>query len=96
MILTVLSCLFLFLTSVGVVAFANQLTTGAFTTAWAELTWDAKQTLQGQFDCCGLNSDNRNDTNVTSPLGHPPCAESQILTSPGVRSGSGGEERVGV
>ena len=90
MILIVLSCAFLFGASVGVVAFANQPTKGAFTAAWAELQWDTKQKLQEQFDCCGLNGDSKNNTNETSPLGHPPCSESAILTSPGVRGGARG------
>ena len=98
MILIVLSCLFLFGASVGLVAFANQLTAGAFTTIWDGLQWDTRQVLQEQFDCCGLNTENRNNTNRTSPLGHPICSQSKILTSPGVRSrltlrvgGGGGE-----
>ena len=63
---------------------------GGFTTTWAGLQWETKQKLQEQFDCCGLNENSRNNTNETSPFGHPPCSHSAILTSPGVRGGARG------
>ena len=90
MILIGVSGLFLFATSVGVVAFANQLTASTFNLAWSELSWGGRQSLQEQFDCCGLDQKHRNDTARNSTYGHPVCSESAILTSTGVRSRRGG------